>query len=374
MLALRLFSGDGEPERNRHGLSPRMRLSEFYREYALPVCLEQKGAAAGTVKQYNETLGFWAAFTGDPSIEQISERTNAEFVKSIRRLPAHHGRKPPAMEHADWLWSLTRDESGPRITTNTIAKHCRHIQRLLYLTGPCSRRNKLGAGLVDRVPWFDPPAPERDDDVEAFSFAEVEIWLDACREATLPKQARTGVLPSAWWQALILFLYNTAVRIGTAQVLEWSWLRTGDTPQGAILRVPPAGIKCHHGRLIYCNQAAVDAIAPLRGSRQKVFGFPGWPKSESYLQRLREELQEKAGLPAERRLGFHALRKLACTTIIEQTHDVGIAQRQLGHQRGSMVTIGNYTQVKASGPALEALPQPKRGRRRDNPLQRRLFE
>jgi len=254
--------------------------------------------------------------------------------------------------YESWIWSLVEEDHDERLAVATVVKHCRTLQPLLNMTGPIDRRNPNGLGLVERSAWFDPPRLDAAQTLDAFTLDEIAAWLSVCSLSRSPKAEETGVPPAKWWRSLVLFLFNTGLRIGAAMQLRWSWI------DGHIITVPPAGMKRRKGQTLYANAQAVAALREIRvPDRDLVFAFPNWPRSQNWLQRLREQLLAAAGIPQEHRWGFHGLRGACAMTLTESTGDVSLSQLQLGHTRVS-TTINHYQRVKAAGPALERLPQP----------------
>lgn len=329
-------------------------LSQLWEGYLLPICYEQRDAQPATLKQIAESLTCWRAFTGDPPLARITAVTCAAFVKMLRRLPSNRPRTPKGRSPEKWLQLLAEKTAERPISRNTLLKHVRTLQRLLDLAGPSTRKNRSAAGVLDRIPWFDAPEADPPGDCDVLTLEELRAWIDACRFARYPHKEQTGVEPAVWWVSLLLCMYNTGLRIGTSQRAAWSWFDAG----GTVLRVPPSGIKRRRAKSLFVNEPARAAMAVLAvPGRDLIWGFPGWPKSESYLRRLRLELQERAGLPPERRLGFHAIRATTATAVTELTGDLSLAQLQLGH--GAATTTANhYTRIQRAGRKLNELPQP----------------
>lgn len=326
---------------------PDVTLSAFYAGYVEPICLAS--AAPRNREQYQGTMRLWVALTGDPQLRVITNATCAAFVASlVSRVDGRYTRYP---------------ERGGRLSPNTVRKHCAVIGRCLSLAGEPSRSNRLGAGLLEVVPWLEAP-PMVLDDPDGFTVAEVERVLEATRFAKRPEKI-PGVSAPAWWAGLILFDHNTGLRLGELLALRWSWIRE-DEAGSSWLHVPAEFMKGRRrGRRVYLNRFALAALASIRGERELIFP---WPHCPSWLHECRLRILEAAGLPPERRFGFHGLRKRHITEVAMQ--NAMAAQLTAGHT-SARTTIDHYTMREVLVPALDALPQPKYS---PGPEQLRLFD
>jgi len=323
---LRLYEGPpATAEPCTPGLSSLLTLGQFYSAFVRPVYLDPRGRSRRTFAQYEESLRYWARFTGDPTLDEMHQGHAAAFVRGLRRLP---GAKP-----------------GEPLSANTVRKHCAHIQKCLDLAGPPGKGNRSAAELIARPPYLERPALQRTTP-EAFTLDEIRAWLDVVDTATLP--TLRGVSSPDWWRALILWTYNTGLRIGSTLAMRWDWL------DGHTLTVPGASYKGGQGRQLYASPHALAAVERLRpAGRRRVFP---WDYSESYLQAQRRKMLRRAGLPPGRRFGFHGLRKALATGLAPL--DPTAAQLALGHTSLN-TTAGHYFAAEAVvAPAMARLPQP----------------
>lgn len=112
-----------------------------------------------------------------------------------------------------------------------------------------------------------------------------------------PVRARDG------WPALLLLIWDTAVRIGTALVARWPQLDLAERTWLA----PAESIKGRRGdRHFVLHQDTCRALARIQCLSGLVFPYPChrreiWPEYKGILRR--------AGLPADRSRMFHALRR-----------------------------------------------------------------
>jgi integrase len=329
----KLYAGpeDGpaqEADGDERELSPRLRLSELYQRYALPVVGRACNWSAMTIASYGEGVAFWSELTRDLPLDAIDDFEAAEFVAGLRAQP---GRK------------------GEFLSTASVRKHCATVQRILQLAGPRVRTNqkrdlrRFGLGLLAEVPWIEAPEPDvllPDGD---FTHAEVLAILAACDAMTLPKLR--GVPPGVWWRALVKFLCATGLRIGTTMALEWSMIG-----QQRLL-IPGAIAKRKKPHEQYLHPKIAELLEPLKGHGPRVFAWRNWPRPGAvrWLQRNREKLLKAAGLEAHRRFGFHGFRKYHATELFESA-GLETAAASLNHG-SSATTAAAYVNHRAQADA-----------------------
>ncbi|MFZ5832952.1 MAG: tyrosine-type recombinase/integrase [Planctomycetota bacterium] len=314
-------------------LGPHLTLTRFYESWVLPRFRNLRGCSQETIEQDRDSLRLWAQYTGDPTLAEIGEATCELFVESLT-LRCRPGTTQP-------------------ISPNTIRKHCTHLQLMLDLAGPKTRRHRKTARLLADPPYLERPAARSKSPRDAFTFEEICTWLAGCELATDCRN--TGTIPAAaWHRALILFCYNTGIRLGAALQATWSMLDRNH--QGWISL--PAEI-CKGGKQpqdVYVNRAAREALQSIRLPGQELLlPWVGYPESNSWLHRSRRLIQEAAGLPEHRRFGWHGLRKALGTWLAPRNWM--LASIVLGH-RGGNITRDHYVCPDTVGPLLEELPQP----------------
>lgn len=340
-VSFRLFSPDDEGLPRGAQLS----LAQFYEQYFAPLRLG--GRRAPTIKQYAESVRLWAAITGDPPLAAIDDFVAEKFLEGLRSRPG-------------LVAELLAD--------HTIKKHVTHVQAVLNLAGPRSRSCKKGQGFLDDVVQIEPPRCELDEVTGDFTLPEIGLWLEACGRAKEPRL--DGVTPAEWWRALVLFGYNTGLRIKTLLALRYQWLYTHERGAWLCLAVPSADLKQGRKQHVYLNQwarAAMESISPpltpnpspLRtGARGAIPAreliFP-WRLTEAPLHDWRRKILAASELPAHRHLGFHGLRK-ALGTEGGLINPRG-ASMALGH-RTKDITRDHYTAFRVMVETLDRLPQP----------------
>jgi integrase len=311
-------------------LSPEMTLTEFYWSYYRPVCMEARGVKALTMYETEVSLKYWRDFTGDPQVGKITGLECANFVKSLNSLPGKGGEGS--------------------ISPNTVRKHCKAIQALFDKLAPRGKENRLGTGLLADVPYLELPRARPKPPEDSFTVEEIGRWIEIANSAHLPNIM--GIRPGAWWRSLILFCFNSGLRIGTVLELKWSML------EGNCLNVPGEIYKGGNAHRFYLSAHALAAIEPLRnlpGRPEKIFANPY--KGQGPLQRIRLKMFKAADIPKTRRFGFHGLRKSAATEIARVNPEG--ARLLLGHS-SLRTTIGHYIHPSLQAEVFQSLPQPVR--------------
>lgn len=333
------------------GLSPTMRLSEFFDAVYLP-WLRGKLSAPETILLYQETIKHWRRITGDPPLCEITDDTCAAFVEGLAALP---GRR------------------GPTLASHTIFRHCNHVQWVLDRTGPRvanDRKQRRNRGLLDDVPIVERPKldvlpPDGD-----FTLAETVRLLAAfaSRPPRAPRAKDTGVAPGTWWRALIACLYYSGLRIGAAMQLEWTML------DGDYLVIPARVMKQRKGKRQFLHAEAREAIERLRGGQELIFAYPNWTTKSGArrsMRRVFERMLEVAGLPEHRRFGFHGFRKAHASQLA--LANPLAAQLSLGHE-SAKTTNEHYVNHRVAAAAIQQLPSLRAAAREGDTKQKRLFE
>lgn len=297
-------------------------LVEFFHRYAWPSCMAPSGDCQRTRKEYLTTLGYWQRFTDDPPIGRITQATCQKFARLL---------------------------ANANFANATLRKHTRHILYLLDRTGPKTRQNPDGAGLVDSSAWLKMPRKQRHPPRPPLTLAEIHAWMAAARHPR-PTDKTMPVPPPLWWRSIILFGYNTGLRISSLVQIAWEHL-DGDH---RIARMPPGIVKRHMGHLIYLNQWAREVLDGLPHREGPIFPWAGWPVSDQTLHRHAALMQDGAGI---RPLRFQGLRR-AFSSYAARINNLA-AQMQMGHEGpGMQVMTHHYLDFEVLAEALERLPQP----------------
>ena len=326
--SLHLFRGDfskGSPPGDTPSLA--WTLTQVYERYLLPVCRRSAAdpRAQGTIDKDHHALGWWTRLTGDPPLAQVSQETCNAFCEDLAAAEAR---------------------GGKTLAANTRRAIAIHLQWMLDLCGPRVRRRQRALGLWQEAPWIETPPAQEARVKDIWRLDELGLLLAATCVAKRPE----------WWQSLILFLYNTGLRIGSAILASWENVDRDDPGWLFLPASTMKGGKRSHE--IPLNSVARDSIEVLRRDGvPRLFGRR-WPSSKSGMERTLGRIKRASGLPPHRCEGFafHALRG-ACYTEGKKINSAG-ADLLLGH-RGVSIGIDCYAGRELMLEVVTRLPQPR---------------
>jgi len=324
------------------GLSGRLTLSEFYRQYHRPIVLEAaQDDQRANVRQYDESILLWAGLTGNPPLEEIDRRVCIDFKRALQ----------------------ARRWRGKPIRQNTVRKHMVYVQAVLSEAGPRTeghpnRPRKRGLfGLdADGDPRLAPrlaiPPVERRQASRIYTIAQISRLIDAAEEATVPASV-PGIAAADWWRALLTWLSWTGMRIGSALACRWDYFESGDS-----LLMPTELMKGRREQRYYIPSQARRMVELIRTADARLFP---WPHQASWLHATRAKLEDRAGVP---HYGFHGIRKCVCTELMQL--NPAVAQMVMGHISRD-VSLRYYTSATIIPKVVDRLPVP------GGLVQRRLF-
>jgi integrase len=335
-VPFRIFHGGDLQTAPPIGPSLDWTVRRFVDDFVLPNYLKAKKRQPGTIKLYYEVVRLWEEMTPNPSLGLIEQ--NPEICQ----------RWVEALQLRPGLKSET-------ISDNTLRRLCIHFQKILDLAGSKNRRNRNAAALMIDVPYLERPDAVRNPPDGDFSLKEIGMWLGACHLAKRTEN-HCGQNPCRFAKALILFAYNSALRIDTIMSARWEMI--GKSKKGPNWIVIPNAIYKgrRHGGEFYLNSRARAAIESVRvRGNDLLFPWKGWPDSQSWFQEQRRRLLATTEIPESRRFGYHGLRK-ACITWLASKNPM-VAKIVGGHRGG--VTQDFYVNPKIVEDLLEELPQPR---------------
>lgn len=241
-----------------------------------------------TLEVYENMLRHWEDLTEDPTFAEMDSVTL-------------HGFKTAYLEYN---------------SAASFNKERRHFMAIINRMSPAVRKNPDGLGIVDRFIYIK-PIPETRKIPRVASDEQVNAIYDACDIATWP---RFEFGPTAWWRALVVFLYNTGVRRNDFLNLE----TTDVNLQEALIQFDAE--KTGKDQMLPLHQSVVEHFEQIWSDRKYVF-----PKSKGYklLYRQWYEIQSFAGIPADDHFTFHQLRSTCGTNLFKRSP--GAAQEMLGH-------------------------------------------
>lgn len=287
-----------------------------------------------SLDQCRESLRLWESLLNSPPARSIDRTMGKSFRLQLEQR----------------VWR------GKKIQSNTVRKHLVTIQGIFQLAGPATPEMEDAAGVLESPPRIKKPPVAYPEEVEMLELPEIGAWLDVCHTAIMPEIS--GIEPADWWKAVVVFAYNVPFRLETLLHLRWEWLKKEEGEHW--LKVPAWALKGRKPRpAFYVNSHALAALERLRGIPAEASGgniFP-MPNSVSWLHTQRRRLLEAAGIPEQRRFGFHALRK-CCNTELQKMKADAAAGLHLGHARGKDVNHDFYTHRSIVVEPVSRLPQP----------------
>lgn len=310
-------------------LSKKMTATQFYHAYYKPICRDAVDASPLTRALDDIALKYWGEFTGDPPLKKITRETVMKFVRGLKSLPGRDG-------------NMAASTQRTRIV---------HLQSILYMAGPQTPDREMASGLFKKALPRIPKPKAVETNPKILPMPLIEAWLNACDHARSPRLP--NIDPPTWWRSLIIFAYNTALRIDTIMHAERAWL-----DDDGWLNVPAWAYKGgRRSRRFYVNAFARKAIEALEGAGyDKFFPWRNWPRSNRWLQECRTTLWVKAGIKGQRGNGFHGLRRKALNEVAQR--DLQLARVVAGHVRGDVLVEHYLDRDALIRQALDGLRQP----------------
>jgi integrase len=271
-----------------------MSLTAFFEDVYLPRRL--LGASPGTIQQYEIALNRFAVFIDrEPLLSDLTEEVVSAFMADI----VARGLSP--------------------VTANMRMMHLTILHRY-------AKRREYVSNLLDVRKL---KAPKRLP--TAWTVGEVEKIVESARMA---RGRYFGVPAGAWWEAMVLVLYDTGIRKSAAFAIRFNEIDFTNK----ILRVPPERMKNLVEQYFRLHDQTIEAIlATLPPRREQLFPWPF--RYERALYGRFRRILKRAGLPFTRRDLFHRLRR-TCATHIARHVGESMAIQQMGHQDQS--TIKRY--------------------------------
>lgn len=325
---LRLFQNPEEPD---GGMSPSMRLSDFYRQHFRPR-LEQKikvdQASPRSLEEYNQSVGLWVMITGDPPLERLEWSADGmalgdAFAEGLAR---RRGKG--------------QDSSRSKVRPRTVNKHLNAISAILAEAGPRSKYHKTAVGILREPPPWDRLQETAADPIPY----RLEELAELLRQVT-----DDAVRPAKWWRQLGIVAYYTGMRRealitfgpcsrGRPQTACAMWLRHDD--DGCWLAVPAEASKTGVPYLVSIPPFLVPCLEtlPQRGPWFR------WPHVQSWYSTL------------ARRHGIKLKRiRQACATQLTRLNPA-VASMQLGH-RGKTITARHYVGREVQAAVVATMPR-----------------
>lgn len=278
----------------------------------------------------------------------VAPGTVAKYEISIRHLERHLSRVPTIGDLNDdvvsgCLAGLLAKGCSPGTVNGYRAKYC------------CLADFALRKGLLKESLDI-PKLPELRREPESLS----EATFSAVMRAAQNVQGSVGAVPGdLWWSSFLLALYDSAARVSAMLSVQWCDV---DLDGGSLLiRAEKQKHKADQRHPLHA-----DTVALLRRLRDITGGggpvWP-WPYCSGYLwQKFAVVIAKPAGLPANRRFRFHAIRRTSLTLVAAEL-GVSVATTMAQHSSES-VTRKSYIDKSRMGGRrpIDVLPRPGRTR------------
>ena len=227
--------------------------------------LNAKGTRISTIKDVQETITRWNRIVGSQetdSFQTFGEIDVSEITEElIWRFTARQ--------------SVRVDARFKMLSPNTVRKYLRNLKSLLRF----AVKRKLLAVMPDMM--F--PDEELRNAKDTFTRDEIRRLLKAT--SMFKGKDIAGIDGEIWWRNLMTVIYNTAIRSGTALLMEFDWV------QGRQLTIRKSpGVKSDYQ--VPLNEEAIRAIGTMRELVLPPFKhriFP-WPFRKEYLQKQLKKL------------------------------------------------------------------------------------
>lgn len=313
-------------------------LSEFFRDTYTLLRIDQPGLDKKTRASYQESVNWWCKLTTDPPIDQITDKMIAQFMKD---LATQRGKK-----------------RGTTMAINSLRKHATSLDTILKLTGPRSRQNKYGQGLLPNPPFVEGPRAEIEAEDKNWTLDEVRRMYANAGAAAGPEI--DGIPVADWWRTLIVVEWYTGLRITSLMRMEFRRIRD------CYVTIPAADAKGGKGIKKYLPSLALEHIERIRtDGRSLVLGWDLWDSQRRVGYDNLRLIQAAAGIPEDRRWGFHSFRKTHSTYLSGERDEiedgVELAQASLGHADKSLtkgVYISGSAQERRLAAAIDRMPSP----------------
>lgn len=312
------------------GLTADMTLTEFYKRWYIPKIAARNRQKAATLAERATAFTYWAKFTGDPRLSDLSDDTIDAFAAG--------------------LFQVRR--GGRPLSDQTIRKHLSAVESVLMFAGQKSSLNKRAVGLIAEVPEFPVIKKRVDVNSRTPTFKEFERIIKACSVARRPRLE--GISAAEWFECAYLFLYATGVRY--TDFLNARWENIKKLQDITVLVIPSEKEKTHRERVVPLGHLALSVLnrMPRLGREEKIFQFD--TDSERAVKKaiIRERRRiAKAAAVKPILATFHAMRRLTATML-----DPSVAANVLGNN--PVTCRQHYQTVAVAARAVEALPDPQK--------------
>ncbi len=304
------------------GSDPRLgwTLDEFVEQWVPNAVWRPEKTDPDTVRGYYETLKYWRAIAGAPSLfdlanPQIGDAIGINFTAELPEWGSSCRGVPRGHKHR-----IARLEDCPSfrpLGEVTVRDHASRLRTLLRYAGPRLDPGKPAAGIMRACPYI-PRVTAEEHTKPPFALAHARLIAAACARMTRPRLP-AGWSPALWWQTRVAIFFYTGLRAGTVTALRWEHVAEIDgVPQ---LQVPGKFIKTGKPACMPLHEQLAALIAQLpRGAPADLLLPLGC--DYSHFGTLHARLQILAGVPADDIQSPHAWRR----TYIHQMGELGLGR------------------------------------------------
>jgi len=327
-------------------------LRPYFERIHAPMFLS--AAKPGTLKRNRETLNHWERETANPRLRDTDSETLSAFKSRLFNpesfgVGRRAGRRSPQrllFDFSEFPPAAAQTAARRTLARATVNIHVRHVLTILNKAGPPGPKNRDALGILAVVPWTKPlrqykrrPRNVPDDLLEAIY-----------RATSVAEHPRIdGVLPEHWWKAIIVTGVTVGYRKGGMLELPWTSV---DWDQ-SLIRLPAEADKCWEEREKPVSRLVLQHLLRIRTAHELIFHFPA---SESTFYRQWWAIQAAAGLPENRWIKLHDLKR-ACGTRWAKIASPWVVQHRLDHS--SIKTAQYYINATdEEREAVERLPVP----------------
>lgn len=309
-------------------ISAAMRLSQFFRQWFVPIVLAaERDCQATTVGLYEDSIGWWIKITGDPPLSQIDEFTLALYQQGLRTATFRRG----------------LSGSARPLSRGSQVKHLRNIRAVLHRLGPTLDANRPAKELLPKTPHL--RVPELKSKLKpCFNWAQCQAMIAATEQMTVPRIP--GISPRDWWRGRLACHLYTGLRSGTIRRLTWEVVQQDDSGQHW-LEIPAELVtKTQKETRVIVHPTLLAAIQATRRTESPSEPLSVQPHCSRWVQELHERLQNLAGIPEAKWLSPHAWRR----THSDQLAQLGLAAvadlcRSALDHADARTTTGHYVDV-----------------------------
>lgn len=206
------------------GLSPTMRLSEFFERYYVPTVMQRRNrSSAETISLYRDSINWWVKLTGDPPLNQIDDVVlYDQFAAGLRQATYRRGRVGALVPLAQ----------------STCVKHMKHVRAVYFRTGPKRADPKRpSSGILAETEHMVIQQATDTSVKPPITAAHARLIFKACEGMACygtgsnrlgVRRGDGGPTAPARWRSLVATFYYSGFRFETVQGLRWRMIEVID--------------------------------------------------------------------------------------------------------------------------------------------------